>query len=98
MKEFLQEATSLAPAEIYANESRLTDFAKGMEAEYKHLTTWHDIVGEHPKESDLYLLRDAKLNVSASLPFLFSAISFAYKGLLRRYACFTVSEFSTHDA
>ncbi|MBR3792781.1 MAG: hypothetical protein IKK27_02430 [Alistipes sp.] len=64
MKEFLEEATSLAPAEIYANESRLMDFAKGMEAEYKHLTTWHDIVDEHPKESDLYLLRDAKLNIS----------------------------------
>lgn len=44
MKEFLKEATSLAPAEIYANESRLIDFAKGMEAEYKQLTKWNEVI------------------------------------------------------
>lgn len=57
-------ATSLAPAEIYANESRLADFAKGMEAEYTRLAKWRWIDDERPKESYVYLLRDAKGNIS----------------------------------
>lgn len=53
-------AASLAPAEIQANESRLNDFAKGVEAEYTRLAKWHWIDEERPKESYVYLLRDAK--------------------------------------